>query len=285
MRKGNDESGWNSTSETQAVGILFVLLHLPRPCQLSSLFSLLLLFLHPLFLVLAKNIPWLFVPTSVFFVYSFTAACDFDVSFLFFSFASKSHQIGRNTVLAGLPPLPVGSSPSPAPCPHAGWPSAYPCSAINLTTTAPPQDVLLSSPSCEERESELAAGEFRGVVGATAATEHHLLAQPASHPGASISYRDNAAVGKGAKATESTCAARARCWLALCLPVAHEADTFEGALEGAKALEAEDEDAILAATAAVSARVNVVRDLTRIEGKCCALAEKRALSSWAHDLP
>lgn len=146
-------------------------------------------------------------------------------------------------------------------------------------TTTLPHEVVSSSLSQELREAELAAGELRGVVGAAAATaataeeEHHLLAQPASQLGASISYRDRAAVGKGAKAIERTCAARARCCLALCWPPA-----------AAAVVAAEDEDTILAATAAVSARVYVVLDRTRIEGKCCALAEKRALSSWAHDL-
>ena len=43
-------------------------------------------------------------------------------------------------------------------------------------------------------------------------------------------------------------------------------------------------EAIRAATAAVSARVNVVLDFTAIEGKSAALAVKRALSSWAQDL-
>lgn len=109
-----------------------------------------------------------------------------------------SHQIRRNTVLAGLPPLPLPvfcGSPIPAPCPHAGWPSAYPCRAISFTTVPTQGEAPFSSLSYELREpEELAAGEgegesegepSRGVAGAAA--EHHLLAHPASQPGASIS--------------------------------------------------------------------------------------------------
>lgn len=127
---------------------------------------------------------------------------------------------------------------------------------------------------------------MRGVTGATAAAEplpHHLRAHAASQLGASISYRLIAAVGKGANATERTCPASARCWFAaecgggggnlLCWPPQVSA-----------AAVAEGEDAIRAATAAVSARVKVVRDLTTIDGKLCALAVKSALSSWAQDL-
>lgn len=91
-----------------------------------------------------------------------------------------------------------------------------------------------------------------------------------------------AAVGKGANATERTCAASARWWFAeecgggggsVCWPPPPPPPPV-----------AEGEDAIRAATAAVSARVKVVRDLTTIEGKLCALAAKSALSSWAQDL-
>jgi len=129
---------------------------------------------------------------------SFSFACSFQIFFisLFLSQLFLSHQIRRNTVLAGLPPLPVFcGSPIPAPCPHAGWPSAYPCRAISFTTVPTLGEAPFSSLSYELREpEELAACEgegegegepSRGVAGAAA--EHHLLAHPASQPGASIS--------------------------------------------------------------------------------------------------